>query len=138
MVLVALTGLGMLKFRRDLGQWTQYEAEAQHIRSWQSDWRLVDYQVVIEQQINIERSRRVSPRCPVPAGGTMNFIQLCMDFGRRVLAAESDDHVEEVVAVETICLASIYGRLLELAESFLQLNESKYEILPWVDIAADT
>ncbi len=56
-VLIALTCLGMSKFRRNLGQRAQYETEAQYIRPWQSDRRLVQYQIVVEQQVDIERSR---------------------------------------------------------------------------------
>ena len=135
---IATTGLGMLKFRRDLSQRTQHKAETQHIRSRQAYRRFVHYQVIIEHQVNIECSRRITERVAIPAGGILNLLQLCMDFNRSELTAESDDHIEEFIAVETIRLTSINGRFLEPAESFFQFFERKGEIFPWVDIAADT
>ena len=54
------------------------------------------------------------------------------------VAAKSDDHIEEVIALETKSLTSIHGRLLKLTESFLEFTDGVDEIIPWVDVAADT
>ena len=108
-VLVALTGHGMPKFRRDFSQRPKHEAEAQHIRSWQSDWRFVQDQLAVKQQIDIERSRQVSSRHTAPASGALDVLQLSMDVDRTQFAAESDNHVQEIIAIETERLASIHG-----------------------------
>ncbi len=130
--------LGMHEFRRNLGQWTQDKTETQYIRPRQSDRRFVQYQIIIEQQIDIERSRRISSRCPAPVSCTVYFLYLIVDFDRREPSLQADDHIEEIIAVEAVCLASIHGGLLELAESFLELFEPQAQIFLRLDIAANT
>jgi hypothetical protein len=138
MGLETLMCFGMHKFRRDLDHRAKNETEAQYVWPRQSDWWLVHYQIIVEQQVDIERSRRISPRGPVPPGGALNFLQIGVDFPGRERRMETNDHVQKIISIKTVSSTSVHGRCFEFLENSLERLERKLEIFPGLYIAAQT
>ena len=128
-------GIRMHEIRRQLGEGPQDERVLEHVRARQAQRRLVDNAVAIQQQIDIERSRRESLTAPLPAGHVVNLFNLLLDLEWRLIRLECRDEIQEVVAFEPDCGILVGARQLDRTESFPELFDREPQIFLGVDVA---
>ena len=127
----------MHRVRRQFGQWTEHETVFKHVATWNSEPGFIDYALVVEQEIDVERSRgklRAAADAPCPVvygidGGT--------DFLGPVVRIQTDDKIQEIGPVETDRPVAVDGRDLQCSVAPAQFLDTKPQVGLRVDVAAE-
>lgn len=91
----------MLQLRRDFGQRLQDESVLQNLAARNIDRTVMTDKVVVQQQVEIERTWPESLAGSLPAVGLLDVVQLPYQMLNRQIGIKAGHQVIEIVALET-------------------------------------
>src|SRR5215469_16828959 len=92
---------GMNQSGRKLRQGSEHEGALEQIRARKLQPRLIADELIVEQDVQIHRSRRPSRCVTRPTAQGLDRLQALHDFVHRELAVEPGDEVDEIIALKT-------------------------------------
>ncbi len=119
---------------RDVCERLQHETVLQDILPRQPD--IVGNEVIVQQQVDIERARHVFFRAPAPARQRMDILEFRAELLRRQFRFDADHGIQEIVAFKTQGCTAIHGRYLSQRKSRANLPQRQAHVNFGVEITA--
>ena len=119
----------------ELCQRSQHETVSKYVGSRQAQRWLVDDEVAVQQQIDIEWSRRVPVRAALPSCQSMDHFDLIVNTRWPIVRLEANNEIPEIIPLESDGGVLISARDDEITVPAPEFIDAEPEIFFGVDIA---